>query len=77
MIKEGVNGTADTEGSGVDPTEPEDDPDEEPDEPKGESDAAVSNSVAAKSTIHETGNPLFVLLISLFALGFIPLRKIK
>ena len=70
LIKEGVNGTAGTEGSGVDPTEPEDEPDEEPDD-ELDTASAVSDSVAAKNTLHETGNPLFVLLISLLTLCFV------
>ena len=70
LIKEGVNGTAGTEGSGVDPTEPEDEPDEEPDD-ELDTASAVSDSVTAKNTLHETGNPLFVLLISLLTLCFV------
>lgn len=77
LIKEGVNGTASAEGSGVSPDEPIDDVDEpdEPnkdvkDEPKGESDT-YKESVAAESTMHEAGNPLFVLLLSLLTLCFV------
>lgn len=75
LIKEGVNGTADIEGSGVSPDEPEDEPDEVPDEvPDEEPDveSEIKDSVvAAKSTLHETGNPLFVLLLSLLTLCFV------
>lgn len=65
LIKEEVNGTADTEGSEVEPEEPDEEPDEEPSAP------GVKGSVAAKSTIHPTGNPLVVLLISLLTLCFV------
>ncbi|WP_292603225.1 hypothetical protein [Methanobrevibacter sp. UBA212] len=76
LIKEGVNGTAETEGTGISPDEPEDEPDEEPEEEPvekhNESDTVkVKDSVAAKNTLHETGNPLFVLLLSLLTLCFV------
>ena len=79
MIKEGVNGTAKTEGKGVAPIKPDDDPDEPPykehkEEPKDESvgeSYRPSESVAAESTMHEAGNPLFVLLMSLLTLCFV------
>ena len=78
LIKEGVNGTATTEGQGMGPEEPDDDPDEkldkEPkDKPDGKSAAAQHkvNEYAAKNTIHETGNPFVVLLLSLLTLCFV------
>ena len=76
LIKEGVNGTAETEGTGISPDEPEDEPDEEPEEEPvekhNESDTVkVKDSVAAKNTLHETGNPLVVLLLSLLTLCFV------
>ena len=81
LIREGVNGTAETEGSGVSPIEPIDDQDEKPEKElekehkkhDNESDTVkVKDSVvAAKNTLHETGNPLFVLLLSLLTLCFV------
>ena len=75
LIKEGVNGTADTEGSGASPDEPEDEPDEEPSVESNSTATTTAdkaaNSVAAKSTLHEAGNPLFVLLLSLLTLCFV------
>ena len=79
LIKEGVNGTAKTEGKGVAPIKPDDDPDEPPykehkEEPKDESvgeSYRPSESVAAESTMHAAGNPLFVLLMSLLTLCFV------
>ena len=75
LIKEGVNGTATTEGQGMGPQAPDDDPDEklekEPDEPNNPSAAHKVNEYAAKNTIHETGNPFVVLLLSLLTLCFV------
>lgn len=72
LIKEGVNGTADTEGSGVSPDEPEDEPDDEDGiDVENESTASYKGSVAAESTMHETGNPFVVLLLSLLTLCFV------
>jgi len=65
LIKEEVNGTADTEESDVEPDEPEEEPDEEP---SGESTPGVKDSAAK---LHPTGNPLVVLLISLLTLCFV------
>ena len=65
LIKEEVNGTADTEGSEVEPEEPDEEPDEEPSE---EPTPGVKGSVAKT---HPTGNPLVVLLISLLTLCFV------
>ena len=70
LIKEGVNGTADTEGFGMGPEEPGDEKDEEPSD-ESNSTGANKASYSAKSTLHPTGNPLFVLLLSLLTLCFV------